>query len=178
MFSNGVYATSVDYDPATDVSQRFFAAVQNKIHWAAHGHTAAEIIHKRADAKKPNMGMTSWPGGKPQKIDAEIAKNYLDEKELDVLNRLVTIGRMILERQEREGWGASVIPRLARDLRNELPEVKGFSERNIGYMIRFAREYSASPILQQADAKLQQTENNDGKKCHSLWQKYQATALN
>ncbi len=63
------------------------------------------------------------------------------------------IGRMILERQEREGWGASVIPRLSRDLHNELPEVKGFSERNIGYMIRFAREYGASLILQQAVAK-------------------------
>jgi predicted nuclease of restriction endonuclease-like (RecB) superfamily len=69
------------------------------------------------------------------------------------------IGRMILQRQDREGWGASVIPRLSRDLHNELPEVKGFSERNIGYMIRFAREYGASPILQQAVAKLQLSEN-------------------
>jgi len=71
------------------------------------------------------------------------------------------IGRMILERQEREGWGASVLPRLSRDLHNEMPEVKGFSERNIGYMIRFAREYDASPILQQTVAKLQMPENND-----------------
>lgn len=71
------------------------------------------------------------------------------------------IGRMILERQEREGWGASVIPRLSRDLRNELPEVKGFSERNIGYMIRFAREYDVPPILQQPVAKLQALENKN-----------------
>ncbi|MDO9289019.1 MAG: PDDEXK nuclease domain-containing protein [Thermodesulfovibrionales bacterium] len=71
------------------------------------------------------------------------------------------IGRMIMERQQHEGWGAGVIPRLSKDIRNDLPEVKGFSERNIGYMIRFAREYGASPILQQAVAKLQPAENTD-----------------
>jgi len=86
-----IYATSIDYDPNTDISQQFFAAVQNKMHWAAHGHTAAEIIHGRADAAKPNMGMTAWSGDKPRKTDAEIAKNYLNEKELDMLNRIVTM---------------------------------------------------------------------------------------
>lgn len=65
------------------------------------------------------------------------------------------IGRLITERQQREGWGAAVIPRLSRDLRNDLPEEKGFSERNIGYMIRLAREYGTSPILQQPVAKIQ-----------------------
>ena len=65
------------------------------------------------------------------------------------------IGRMIHERQQKEGWGAGVIPRLAKDIRNELPEVKGFSERNIGHMIRFCPEYGASPILQQAVAELE-----------------------
>jgi len=64
------------------------------------------------------------------------------------------IGRMIHQRQQMEGWGSGVIPRLVRDIRNELPEVKGFSERNIGYMIRFAREYGTSPILQRPVAKL------------------------
>ena len=64
------------------------------------------------------------------------------------------IGRMIHQRQQMEGWGAGIIPRLARDIRNELPEVKGFSERNIGYMVRFFREYGEPPILQQAVAKL------------------------
>lgn len=86
-----IYATSIDYDPNTDISQQFFAAVQNKMHWAAHGHTAAEIIHGRADAAKPYMGMTAWSGDKPRKNDAEIAKNYLNEKELDMLNRIVTM---------------------------------------------------------------------------------------
>lgn len=64
------------------------------------------------------------------------------------------VGKMIIDRQNLEGWGAAVIPRLSRDLRNELPEVKGFSERNIGYMIRLAREYGATPILQQPVAKI------------------------
>lgn len=71
------------------------------------------------------------------------------------------IGRMIYERQKHEGWGTGVIPRLAKDIRNELPKVKGFSERNIGYMIRLAREYGDPAILQQAVAKLQQPENKD-----------------
>lgn len=86
-----IYATSIDYDPRNDLSQQFFAVIQNKMHWAAHGHTAAEIIYNRADAAKPNMGMTAWLGDKPRKTDAEIAKNYLNEKELDVLNRIVTM---------------------------------------------------------------------------------------
>jgi len=86
-----IYATSIDYDPDVDLSQKFFAAVQNKMHWAAHGQTAAEIIHTRANAAKPNMGMTTWLGEKPRKTDAEIAKNYLNEKELDVLNRIVSM---------------------------------------------------------------------------------------
>lgn len=86
-----IYATSIDYNPNTEASRQFFAAIQNKMHWAAHGHTAAEIIHSRADAAKPNMGMTTWTGGSPRKSDAEVAKNYLNEQELDILNRIVTM---------------------------------------------------------------------------------------
>lgn len=85
-----IYATSIDYDPKTAISQQFFASVQNKMHWAAHGHTAAEIIHARADANQPNMGMTTWTGNKPTKTETTIAKNYLNPDELDVLNRIVT----------------------------------------------------------------------------------------
>ncbi len=85
-----IYATSVDYDPDNDLSQEFFAVVQNKMHWAAHGHTAAEIIAERADAGKPHMGMTSWTGTRPVKADAAIAKNYLQPDELEALNRIVT----------------------------------------------------------------------------------------
>lgn len=85
-----IYATSIDYDPKTDISQQFFASVQNKMHWAAHGHTAAEIVHARSDANQPNMGMTSWTGKNPTKAEASVAKNYLNADELDVLNRIVT----------------------------------------------------------------------------------------
>lgn len=89
-----IYATSIDYDPQTEASQQFFATVQNKMHWAAHGHTAAELISARADAQAPNMGLTNWPGaarGAPvRKADVGVAKNYLDAEELDTLNRIVT----------------------------------------------------------------------------------------
>lgn len=89
-----IYATSVDYDPSAEASQRFFATVQNKMHWAAHGHTAAEVVHARADAALPNMGLTSWAGAErgkpPMRADAGIAKNYLRQDELEPLNRIVT----------------------------------------------------------------------------------------
>lgn len=86
-----IYATSIDYTADSELSQQFFASIQNKMHWASHGHTAAEIIYQRADAAKLNMGLTTWAGDSPRKADAEIAKNYLDEKELDVLNRIVSM---------------------------------------------------------------------------------------
>jgi len=85
-----IYATSIDYDPGSEQSQLFFQQVQNKMHWAAHGHTAAEIIYARADAGQRNMGITNYPGNKLLKRDVEIAKNYLNEDELNVLNRIVT----------------------------------------------------------------------------------------
>ncbi len=84
-----IYATSIDYNPQADTSQQFFATLQNKMHWAAHGHTAAEIIQARANADQPNMGLTNWPGSRPRKADVEVAKNYLSSDELDVLNRIV-----------------------------------------------------------------------------------------
>jgi hypothetical protein len=86
-----IYATSIDYDPRASVSRDFFRVIQNKMHWASHGHTAAEIIQARADASKPNMGLTNWPGSEPRKADIEVAKNYLDENELNLLNRIVTL---------------------------------------------------------------------------------------
>ncbi len=87
-----IYATSVDYTPDAEQSQRFFATVQNKMHWATHGHTAAEVIAERADAAKPFMGLqTTRPGGIVRKDDVGIAKNYLTENELQVLNRIVNL---------------------------------------------------------------------------------------
>ena len=81
--------TSIDYDPGEEASQAFFATVQNKMHWAAHGHTAAEIVHERADAARPSMGLTNWQGIKPTKGETVIAKNYLTSEELEALNRIV-----------------------------------------------------------------------------------------
>ena len=86
-----IYATSIDYDPKSEMTEDFFAIVQNKMHWAAHGHTAAEIIHARADSMKPNVGLTSWSGENLQVPDVGIAKNYLNHEELELLNRIVTM---------------------------------------------------------------------------------------
>ena len=85
-----IYATSIDYDPHAEASVRFFKQVQNKMHWAAHKHTAAEVIYQRADAEKENMGLTSWSGDTIHRSDVEVAKNYLTEAELDALNKIVT----------------------------------------------------------------------------------------
>lgn len=85
-----LYATSVDYDPNTPESVEFFKIVQNKLHYAAHGHTAAEVIFQRADSEKPFMGLTVFPGELPSAKDIVVAKNYLNEEELKILNNLVS----------------------------------------------------------------------------------------
>ena len=85
-----IYATSIDYDPHAESSVLFFKQVQNKMHWAAHKHTAAEVIYERADAEKENMGLTSWEHNEIRRSDVEVAKNYLTEQELDALNKIVT----------------------------------------------------------------------------------------
>lgn len=85
-----IYATSIDYDSAEETSSLFFKTVQNKMHWAAHGHTAAEVVHQRTDATQPNMGLTSWSGTQPRKTDVSVAKNYLQPEEIEALNRIVT----------------------------------------------------------------------------------------
>ena len=88
-----IYATAIDYDPTAKSTQRFFTAVQNKLHYSVHGHTAAELIYKRADADKEHMGLTTWEGsphGKIHKYDVTVAKNYLTEEELQILGRVVS----------------------------------------------------------------------------------------
>ena len=85
-----IYSTSIDYNPNSELSIRFFKQIQNKMHWAAHKHTAAEVVFQRADSEKENMGLTSWQGKNIKKSDTEIAKNYLNEIELDALNKIVT----------------------------------------------------------------------------------------
>ena len=143
-----IYATSIDYTPDSDLSQQFFAAVQNKIHWAAHGHTAAEIIYDRADAAKPNMGMTAWSGDKPRKTDAEIAKNYLNEKELNILNRIVS---MYLDFAELQALNRK--PMYMRDWISKLDDFLKLSGRDI---LKHAGKISHDKALEKAHTEYKQ----------------------
>lgn len=97
-----IYALSIDYDPRVEMTQEFFKTVQNKMHYAVHGHTAAEIIYDRADAQKDFMGLTAWTGALPKKADAEIAKNYLSQEEISTLNRIVSLYLDFAELQAEE----------------------------------------------------------------------------
>ncbi|MCK9229488.1 MAG: virulence RhuM family protein [Syntrophales bacterium] len=121
-----IYATSIDYDPNTDTSRRFFQIVQNKMHWAAVGHTAAEIIAARANANKPHMGLTSWTGIRPTREDIEVAKNYLSAEELDTLNRIVA---MYLDFAELQALSRR--PMYMKDWIAKLDEFLKVSERDI-----------------------------------------------
>ena len=103
-----IYATAIDYDNSAQTTQRFFATVQNKLHWAIHGQTAAEVILSRADAAKDRMGLTTWkdaPTGKIQKFDVVVAKNYLTENEMAQLQRLVSAYLDVAEDMAQDGWG-------------------------------------------------------------------------
>ena len=97
-----IYALSIDYDPRVEMTQEFFKTVQNKMHYSVHGHTAAEVIYERADARKDFMGLTTWTGAMPQKTDAEIAKNYLSQEEITTLNRIVSLYLDFAELQAEE----------------------------------------------------------------------------
>jgi hypothetical protein len=124
-----IYATSIDYDPNAEITRTFYATVQNKLHWAIHGHTAAEIIVERADAAKPNMGLTTWrkaPRGPVRKDDVTVAKNYLGEQELSALNRVVT---MYLDYAETQAEGRR--PMHMADWVARLDAFLQFNERNI-----------------------------------------------
>jgi len=124
-----IYATSIDYDPTHPISQTFFATVQNKLHWAIHGRTAAEIIKQRADASEPHMGLTTWknaPHGPIRKADVTIAKNYLAEDEIRELNRIVTMYLDYAEDQARRRKPMHMADWVAR-----LDAFLEFNERNI-----------------------------------------------
>ena len=97
-----IYALSIDYDPRVEMTKEFFRTVQNKMHYAVHGHTAAEVIFDRADAQKDFMGLTTWTGALPKKTDAEVAKNYLSQEEITTLNRIVSLYLDFAELQAEE----------------------------------------------------------------------------
>ena len=124
-----IYATSIDYDAHSDQTQTFFATVQNKLHWAIHGHTAAEIVVERAGAAKPNMGLTTWknaPKGAIRKTDVNVAKNYLTQEEIAALNRIVTMYLDYAEEQARRQT-----PMHMADWAKKLDGFLQFNERNI-----------------------------------------------
>ena len=121
-----IYATSIDYDPSTPIAREFFATVQNKLHFAIHGHTASELIMKRADATKPNMGLTSWKGDKVRKQDVTVAKNYLSQEELSDLNRIVTMYLDYAETQAKKKK-----PMYMKDWEEKLDAFLEFNEHEI-----------------------------------------------
>ena len=121
-----IYATSVDYDPTDEMSIEFFKTVQNKMHWAITGKTAAEIIHSRVDSRKPNMGLTNWRSTKVRKDDVEIAKNYLSEKELLALNNLVEQYLIFAE-----GQAMRHVPMHMKDWIKKLDSFMQLNEREI-----------------------------------------------
>jgi hypothetical protein len=124
-----IYSTSIDYDPKSEASQEFFATVQNKLHWAIHGHTAAEVVYERIDADKPNIGLTTWKNatnGPIRKSDVTIAKNFLNEDELRELNRVVTMYLDYAEDQARLH-----IPMTMKDWGEKLDDFLRFTRRNV-----------------------------------------------
>jgi len=139
-----VYSTSIDYDPNTETSRQFFATMQNKMHWAAHGQTAAEVIVSRADASKPNMGLTSWAGETLRKGDVAIAKNYLAADELDALNRIVNA---YLEFAELQARGRR--PMYMADWIAKLDDFLHLSEREI---LKHAGKVSHEAALVKAES--------------------------
>ena len=121
-----IYKLAVDYDPDAQAAKEFFQIVQNKLHWAIAGRTAAEIIAERADARKPNMGLTSWKGAKVRRTDVVVAKNYLNEKEIGELNRIVV---MYLDYAEDQAKRRK--PLYMRDWRAKLDAFLRFNEREV-----------------------------------------------
>jgi hypothetical protein len=121
-----LYALAVDYDPGTAETKEFFQIVQNKLHWAVTGSTAAEIIAGRADSEKPNMGLTAWKGAKVRRADVTVAKNYLGDDEIRQLNRIVT---MYLDYAEEQAERRQ--PLYMRDWRAKLDAFLAFNERDI-----------------------------------------------
>jgi len=138
-----IYATSVDYDPTQEISIDFFKTVQNKMHWAITGKTAAEIIYERADSTKPNMGLTSWRGGKVRKHDVSIAKNYLSEEELLTLNNLVEQYLIFAEGQ--------AMRRIPMYMKNWIEKLDGFLQLNERDILDHAGKISHELAIRNAE---------------------------
>lgn len=151
-----IYALSIDYDPRVEMTQKFFKTVQNKMHYSVHGHTAAEIIYERADAEKDFMGLTSWAGPMPTKLEAEIAKNYLTHEEVKSLNRIVSLYLDFAEMQAEEHR-----PMYMKDWINILDDFLRISRKDI---LTHAGKVSAKLAKEKADNECdkfkERTQNN------------------
>ncbi|OYY92673.1 MAG: hypothetical protein B7Y41_14810 [Hydrogenophilales bacterium 28-61-23] len=140
-----IYATSVDYDARHPLTQTFFATVQNKVHFAIHGQTAAELIASRADSSQPNMGLTTWDGARIRKADVSIAKNYLNEEELRALNNLAEQYLIFAEGQATR--------RIAMTMQDWITKLEGFLTLNDREILQGAGKVSAD--LAKAHAELE-----------------------
>src|ERR1035437_4186546 len=138
-----IYATSVDYDPTLDISIGFFKTVQNRMHWAISGMTAAEIVHARADAHKPNMGLTNWRGEKVRKADVGVAKNYLSPDELAALNNLVEQYLIFAEGQ--------AMRRIPMSMQDWIKKLDGFLTLNDREILNHAGRISHQLAMEQPD---------------------------
>ena len=138
-----IYATSVDYDASHALTQTFFATVQNKVHFAIHGQTAAELITTRADSNQPNMGLTTWEGARIRKADASIAKNYLNEEELRALNNLAEQYLIFAEGQ--------AMRRIAMTMQDWISKLEGFLTLNDREILQGAGKVSADLAKSHAE---------------------------
>jgi hypothetical protein len=137
-----IYATSVDYDARASITQQFFQTVQNKLHWATHGHTAAELIFQRANAQLPFMGLTAFKGKMPTKQEIGVAKNYLSEEELAVLNRLVSAYLDIAE--------INAMQRKPMHMKDWIAMLDGFIKMSMQEVLTHAGTISAEIAQQKA----------------------------
>ncbi len=138
-----IYATSVDYDASAPLTQDFFATVQNKVHYAIHGHTAAELIKHRADSMQPHMGLTTWSGARIRKNDVSVAKNYLNEDELRALNNLAEQYLIFAEGQAAR--------RIAMTMQAWITKLEGFLTLNDREILQGAGQVSAQLAKQHAE---------------------------
>ena len=138
-----IYATSVDYDSSHELSQAFFATVQNKVHYAVHGQTAAELIAARADSSQPNMGLTTWQGARIRKADVSVVKNYLTEKEPRALNNLAEQYLIFAEGQ--------AMRRVAMTMQDWIAKLEGFLTLNDREILQGAGKVSAQLAKSQAE---------------------------
>lgn len=149
-----IYSTSIDYDPKSISTNEFFKTIQNKMHWAAHGQTAAEVIYHRVDAAKAHLGMTNWSGKTIRKNEVEIAKNYLKDAELDTLNRIVSLYLEFAELQ--------ALNRIPMTMSDWIEKLDGFLQISGKSILTHAGNISHDLALQKA---------------HSEYEKYLQTQL-